>query len=312
MKTWLLPVLVCPSCLPREHSLELNTLEQTGCDIEQGDLKCSECNRIYPIRNGILFIHPDLPENGKPNSKYENSAVVSSYLWSHYSDLLNDPEGSSAYQEWSKLMHPGSGMCLDMGSAVGRFTFEMSSRFDYAVGMDDSASFVRAARELMVYGRREMELPEEGVLVQTRVIALPEEWRSGNVEFIVADALVAPFASGAFSSVASLNMVDKLPKPLQHLKEANRLARRNHAQFLLSDPFSWSLQEADQEEWLGGKQEGRFAGYGLDNIVDWIQARQSNPGPGWSVEKQGHVWWKIRTHRNHFELIRSAYVKARR
>jgi hypothetical protein len=42
----------------------------------------------------------------------------------------------------------------------------------------------------------------------------------------------------------SLNMVDKLPKPLVHLAEINRLAQISGAQFLFSDPFSWSKEVA--------------------------------------------------------------------
>ena len=60
--------------------------------------------------------------------------MVSSYLWSHYGDILGDPEASSAYAEWAGLMNGGAGMALDIGSAVGRFAFEMSRTRDFVVG----------------------------------------------------------------------------------------------------------------------------------------------------------------------------------
>ena len=34
--------------------------------------------------------------------------------------------------------------------------------------------------------------------------------------------------------------------------------------------------------------------------------------PPWRVAGRGSAWWKIRTHVNHFELIRSCFVKAER
>ena len=34
--------------------------------------------------------------------------------------------------------------------------------------------------------------------------------------------------------------------------------------------------------------------------------------PAWQVDESGHVWWKIRTHANHYELIRSCFVRASR
>ncbi|WP_291318411.1 methyltransferase domain-containing protein [Desulfonatronospira sp.] len=310
MKTWLTQILICPACLPLEKDLRLKADTQLNDDVLDGSLSCPECLNKYPIREGIAMVHPHLQTLKDSGSKYENSSVVSSYLWSHYCDLLNDPEGSSAYQDWAGLMHSGTGGCLDMGSAVGRFTFDMASRFDFALGIDDSVAFIRAARKLMTRRRIAVELIQEGILTRKETLTIPLHWQTQNVEFIVADAMALPFASGAFSALASLNMVDKLPLPLKHLQEAGRLAHREKAQFLLSDPFSWSKQCAEREHWLGGKSEGEFAGYGLDNIAGWLELPRANPGPGWNIEKKGHVWWKSRTHRNHYELIRSCYVKA--
>ena len=310
MKTWLASILICPACLPLEKGLQLKADSQEDDDVLEGTLNCPECLKEYPIREGIAMVHPQQDTIKDSGSKYENPCVVSSYLWSHYCDLLEDPEGSSAYKDWAKLMHQDTGGCLDMGSAVGRFTFDMASKFDFALGIDSSTAFIRAARELMNRRQIQFELVQEGILSRKETLTLPDEWQTRNLEFIVADAMALPFATGSFSALASLNMVDKLPLPLQHLQEAGRLAHRKKVQFLLSDPFSWSEQSADRKYWLGGKPEGDFSGYGLDNIAGWLERPRDNPGPGWNIEKKGHVWWKIRTHRNHYELIRSCYVKA--
>ena len=136
------------------------------------------------------------------------------------------------------------------------------------------------------------------------------QWQPQRVEFIVADAQRLPFAAAAATSVASLNLVDKLPKPYAHLQEINRVAGTTGSQLLLSDPFSWSIEAAEIDQWLGGKEDGPYAGKGLDNIVAILRHGHEGLSPGWQVTQCDHVWWKIRTHSNHYELIRSCFLKA--
>jgi len=124
------------------------------------------------------------------------------------------------------------------------------------------------------------------------------------------DVLRLPFWGNSFSSVASLNLVDKIPSPLAYLREINRVARDKTSQFLFSDPFSWSSDIAKEGEWLGGTTEGPYAGKGVDNIRSLLTTGSEGFLPGWKIEKQDHIWWKIRNHKNHFELIRSCFIQA--
>jgi uncharacterized protein YbaR (Trm112 family) len=312
MKKSLLEILVCPSCLPVEIELGAEIVREQAGDIVEGVLSCSQCGGVYPIEDGIALL--DLPAHIKdtPVSKYETGPVLSSYLWSHYGDIMGDEEASSAYREWADLTNGGVGMALDIGSAVGRYTFEMSQKSDFVIGIDNSVSFIRAARELMIHGRKKVALREEGLLTREETVVLPETWQTEKVEFMVADALALPFRSRTFSALGSLNLVDKVPLPLKHLQEVNRVARETDVQFLLSDPFSWSTEAAREEDWLGGRAEGTYAGRGLDNIIALLQSENRQLLPAWRIARQGHVWWKIRTHANHFELIRSCFVKADR
>jgi hypothetical protein len=50
----------------------------------------------------------------------------------------------------------------------------------------------------------------------------------------------------------------------------------------------------------------------MGNVVGLLAGKRGKFSPPWNIDKQGHVWWKIRTHRNHFEIIRSCFIKARR
>ncbi|MHB9097412.1 MAG: Trm112 family protein [Syntrophales bacterium] len=312
MKELLLEMLVCPVCLPDEIELAADIIEQEREEISEGVLTCPRCGGVYPIREGIAFLAPPAPAEATAASKYESAPVASSYLWSHYGDILGDPEASSAYREWAGLLSGGSGVALDIGSAVGRFSFEMSCTHDFTVGVDSSVPFIRIARELMIRGRKPVALGQEGLLTREEMVVLPATWQAGRVEFIVADALALPFRSGRFSTVAALNVVDKVRLPLKLLQEANRVAREHEARFVFSDPFSWSAEIAREEDWLGGKDHGPYTGRGIDNVIALLEGKDRLLRPAWHTARQGDVWWKIRNHANHFELIRSLFVTAKR
>lgn len=313
MKTHLIDLLVCPTCLPLEKELVCQIEEEHAHDILSGFLKCHECETRYPIQEGIASLFPRTYEkNREKPSKYESASVASSYLWSHFSDMLEETEASTAYKDWGDLMEYQNGFALDAGCAVGRFTFEMSMKSDFAVGIDYSHAFVSMARALMKNRKQIFTMKEEGRLTREKCIQLPEKWSPDKVEFIVGDAQVLPFRSKTFSLLASLNLVDKVPRPLAHLEEMNRVARESDAQFLFSDPFSWSSEVATEENWLGGTYEGPFRGEGVNNVASLLAGKKGKLSPPWKIDKQGHIWWKIRTHRNHFELIRSHFIKASR
>lgn len=313
MKTLLMDILVCPNCLPLERKLDPQIIERHDGDILSGSLACGHCGAGYPIQDGIASLLPrHHRKQREEDSKYENAAVVSSYLWSHFGDLLEDMEASTAYADWANLMEDQHGFSLDAGCAVGRFTFEMSMKSDFAVGIDNSHAFIRTARTLKKNRQLEFLVREEGLLSKPEIIRLSEKWNTEKVEFIVGDAQALPFRSRAFSSLASLNLIDKVPLPLKHLMEMNRVAKECGARFLFSDPFSWSREVAREEEWLGGTREGLYRGEGINNILSLLKGEKGELSPPWSVDSQGHIWWKIRTHRNHFELIRSCFVKASR
>jgi len=197
MKKNLLDFLICPACLPEENRLTEKIDQELSEDIVAGNLTCPACGRVYAIENGIALLDPALfHSKAYVDNKYETSPVVSSYLWSHYGDLLNEEQASDAYRRWSDLMRPHRDLCIDAGSAVGRFAFEMTRKCDFVVGVDNARSFIREARDLMQNHRKMITLKEEGNLTRTVDLVLPEDWDSRKVEFIVADALAFPCGHG--------------------------------------------------------------------------------------------------------------------
>jgi len=312
MKAYLLDLLVCPRCLPAELPLAADILDERNNDIEAGSLYCAQCGTSYPIANGAALLDPQATDTQRAANRYETDEVLSSYLWSHFSDLLGEEQASQAYAAWAGMIKPQRGVALDAGGAVGRFTFEMSARCDFAIGIDTSQAFIRAARRLMRERSMVVSLKDEGLLRREVVIRLPDRWDSDRVEFIVANALALPFRRNSIALFSSLNLVDKVPAPLLHLREMNRVTHDEHAQFLLSDPFSWSTETAPVAEWLGGTAQGRFAGKGLTNVAAMLADGGSELAPSWRVGEPGSVWWTIRTHSNHYELIRSCFLHAER
>ncbi|MDY6934634.1 MAG: methyltransferase domain-containing protein [Spirochaetota bacterium] len=312
MKERLIDLLICPTCLPQEKSLTPDVFERMDEDIIKGELKCQGCGLRYPIKEGIASLLPHTHKQQVHSSQYEDSLMISSYLWSHYADILDDVEASQAYVKWAALISNNPGPSLDIGCAVGRMTFEMGMKSDYAIGIDRSEGLIRMARMLMLNRELEFTLLKEGKLMENRFIHIPEIWKNKNVEFIIGDAHNLPFASNTFSTIASLNIIDKIALPISHLKEINRIAMNQGTQFLFSDPFSWSPEVTDEINWLGGKTEGPFAGEGLDNLLQILRGKNNYFYPSWQIEDKGHILWKIRKHQNLFEIINSSFIKARR
>jgi SAM-dependent methyltransferase len=309
MKRWLRDILICPACLPKETSLGCDIRHADGDEILFGHLVCRRCDRQYPIRDGIATLLPETdPDDGAP--AYRGDAAVSAYLWSHYGHIMGDEDATNAYRVWAEQLRSENGLALDLGCATGRFTFEMSLSNDMAVGIDRSPELIRWARRLMSReeGGTVFSLRVEGELTERRVIRPPAHWKTERVEFLVGDATALPFPAGVAGTVASLNVIDKVARPLRHLQETNRVARKRDARLIFSDPFSWSREFSPPERWLGGLETGAFPGRGIANVQALLQGKNRVLRPPWSVVQQGHVWWRIRNHQNHFEQIRSYYL----
>lgn len=312
MKKQLLELLICPNCLPGEFPLTADILIESNGDIESGILTCPACMSSFPIIDGIANLDPMYEPAVASVNKYETDTVVASYLWSQYSELTGDEQSSQAYSTWAAMIEPHDGIALDAGGAVGRFSFEMSDRCDFAIGFDNSVAFIRAARNLMKERRVTVGIKNEGFSTKDFSLDLPEHFKSDKVEFIVANALALPFRESVIGSFSSLNLADKVPSPMKHLQEMNRVTRISNAQFVLSDPFSWSIEAAPVDEWLGGQPDGPYSGRGIDTICRLLKGGEKSMQPVWQVSEADSVWWKIRTHTNHYELIQSCFVYAQR
>jgi SAM-dependent methyltransferase len=318
MKRWVVDQLICPECTALEMPLALTIGEEQADDVMDGELRCLDCDRRYPIRGGIAVLLPEKTRGAmESETGYNAPAMVSAYLWSHFCDLIGDPQATDAYRRWSEHIHitPRRGPALDVGCAVGRLAFELAKTHDRVIGVDTSIAFIREARQILAGKRLDFDLVIEGRLTESRSCSF-EGWDFAGVEFIVADALALPFRSRGFATVAALNILEKVPDPLQHLKEVNRMLAPEAATFLFSDPFSWDPAVSPPHTWLCGNGDGNgnqhYSPRGIDTLRRMFKGEFDVFAPPLDIVADGEVAWKIRKTTHLWEHITSQFLVGRR
>ncbi len=313
MKKWVAEKLRCPTCLAQNVPLELTIRDEDRDEIMAGTLGCSTCGQHYPIEEGIAVV---LPEKTKEiihdNSGYNAPIMLSAYLWSHFGDLFGDPDATNAYEIWSSCLPAMRGDGLDVGCAVGRLTFELAKTHERVIGLDTSIAFIRKAREIAQRKRLDFDLIVEGHLTDPKGCDFDETWHLENVDFIVADALALPFETGEFSTVSAINLLEKVPDPLRHLEEVDRVLRENDSMFLFSDPFSWDAAVSPPERWLSGNGNKLYSPRGIDTMRRFFAGEYGTFQPPLTIVQQGNVSWRIRKTENLWEHITSQYLVGRR
>jgi SAM-dependent methyltransferase len=269
MKEWLLKDLVCPDCLPGEHLLKLEEVEKKhGDDILEAALRCPRCGQNHPIAEGIAMVLPQASRMlAVQPTGYNSREMLSSYLWSHFCDMMKDPRATDAYQVWSSYFRPSTGTALDIGCSVGRISLELTRTHRRVVGVDTSRTFIQAARTLATQGCLSFDLMVEGHLSAPRTVTWDPGWHRDQVEFLVADAMALPFRADAFQTTTTINVLEKVPSPLDHLKEINRVTAPSDAMVVFSDPFSWDEKFSPPGAWLGGTDRGPYAGRGPEVVA---------------------------------------------
>ena len=242
---------------------------------------------------------------------YETDLLLNQYLLFHYGTA--DDQLPYSFGPRNALFYPTRCVteflpaighvtrALDLGCAVGRSTFELTRWADEVVGVDLSSRFISAAQAVREAGQIEIRILEEGDRYTTVTRELDPELDRSKCRFLVADALRAPDKIGTFDLVLAANLIDRVPRPADLLREIKRLVRPNgHA--ILASPYTWLEEFTPYENWLADSSTST-----LSRIQKYLEPelslvttkdlpfliREHARKFQWSVA-QASVWRKIR------------------
>jgi SAM-dependent methyltransferase/uncharacterized protein YbaR (Trm112 family) len=313
---------VCPACRRHtERGLELFSLaieeRELIADGEliAGRLRCSGCAREYPVIDGIpVVLRDESLANAWGLALGESIASVneraahpeaaalrqsldhfSTYLDASWGDFA-EPEGQFGFAALAgELRGPRVPLALELGCGVGRGVYELSRSADLVVGLDTSGASLRRARAIL---RGEELSYTRKVAGRSYIAATVRAPAASNVQLVCGDALDPPFAPGAFSRVAALNLLDNVPSPRALLHHLHQLAAPG-GEVLLASPFAWRDEIVEPAERLGGADPA-------------AALREEVRALGWMVEEESDLPWTLRQDARTSTTYSVHFVRARR
>jgi 5-histidylcysteine sulfoxide synthase/putative 4-mercaptohistidine N1-methyltranferase len=216
---------------------------------------------------------------------YETDSLISQYLEFHYGaqyfDVPNYPVACvDACMEFAG--EAPRRRALDLGSSVGRSTFELARYYDHVDGIDFSARFIQHALQLKENGRVRFTIPTEGDLVEYKEVALADfgyETISEKTDFIQGDACNLKPRFRDYDLIFCGNLIDRLYDPALFL---NSIGERvvPGGLLVLTSPYTWLEEYTNKDKWLGGlkvRGENQSTLEGLREALkdrfEWIEAR---------------------------------------
>lgn len=244
-------------------------------------------------------------------SVYETSKAVSEYLMFHY----GKPEDILPYEcgphsaldfatrtaqlciDWCKKLNVPLDAAFDVGCAVGRTSFDLTSAFERVVGLDFSHAFVDAANRLKANQAATYTCTEEGSLQSQRTVSLPSNARQDRASFVQGDACNLPTAQelgGKFSVIHGANLLCRLPDPRLFLNRLPSLLLPGGIVVFVS-PYSWLPQYTPKQFWLGGKTESGCEQWSRDGLLGEMSSL------GFDLVHEEEVPFLIREHRRKYQ-----------
>jgi SAM-dependent methyltransferase len=158
--------------------------------------------------------------------------------------LLQPIKGRSANKQRKKVR------ALDLGCGVGRFAFELALVADEVIGMDTSASFIRAAQRMLHKKTANFVRSEFGSQPGREKLTIRRIPASTRIDFQIQDAQqLAKLKLPRFDIVAAINLLCRLPAPADFLRSLPSLVAPA-GQLLLASPFSWLPTYTPKQKWL--------------------------------------------------------------
>jgi SAM-dependent methyltransferase len=181
--------------------------------------------------------------------------------------------------------HSRSTRGLDLGCGVGRFTFELGLVVDEVLGWDNSKRFIAASRRMATRRPVTAHVRESGNVFKKTNVALPKKLRGSAVSFQVGDAMnLGGFANAAFDVVAAINLICRLPRPANFLRQLHRIVKPA-GQLVIASPFSWLGAYTRPRQWLDAEQIIRIL------------------TPSFKLVRRRELPFVIREHRRKYQLV---------
>jgi len=205
---------------------------------------------------------------------YETSKLLEEYLLLHYGtseQVLPWSFGPHEALEFprrcvAERLRPVEGArALELGCAVGRASFELSTVCSEVVGIDFSQSFIEQAKRLAADREVSFSSTEEGELTREHYYRLEDRFHPERVEFEVGDATNLRCDLGEFDIVLACNLLCRVPDPQAVLRRLTTLVKSG-GQLLLTSPYTWMEEYTPRRFWLGGYQRGGEAVRSLDSL----------------------------------------------
>jgi SAM-dependent methyltransferase/uncharacterized protein YbaR (Trm112 family) len=317
-----------------------STLKKSHDSIIEGVLVCSsgKCLGEYPVIDGVPIIVADLrtyvsqnliPILSRrdlsdtmesllgdclgPGSAFDSYRQhLSTYGFDHYADLDPDESEESPVLPGSvlELLRHGlsavecqvSGPAIDMGCAVGRTAFELAKSHDEIVlGVDLNFAMVRMAASILNEGRVSYPKRRVGIVFDRREFTARFDGAS-KVDLWVCDATCLPFSDASFSLATSLNVLDCVQSPYDHLRELGRILRPRGTA-ILSAPYDWNANATPVESWLGGHSQ-RSENQGASDVM--LRSLLAGGDHQYAVQElelvseTGNLPWSLRLHDRSF------------
>jgi putative 4-mercaptohistidine N1-methyltranferase len=177
---------------------------------------------------------------------------------------------------------------LDLGSAVGRSSFELARHFDHVTGIDRSESFIAAAQRMQRDRAATIRAHREGGAFDEIDLELPSDLGTDRVTFETGDACALRPDLGKFDLVLMANLIDRLPDPAACLGQLPALVSPG-GWLVITSPYTWLEEYTPREKWLDDVDGGTLAG--LRNRLE----------PAFSLHRTLDLPFLIREHRRKYQ-----------
>jgi SAM-dependent methyltransferase len=231
----------------------------------------------------------------RPNP-YETERYLDEYLLFHFGQPRDLCPFQFVPREWLRFQVRIREECLlpvrfgeptrglDLGCAVGRFSFELGRAVDQVLGIDTSHIFIRAARQIAKQKTLTVRIKESGAQFTTGRVALPKALHQSAVEFRVGDALdLGGLPDSSFHAISAINLLDRLPHPQRLLDQLPRLLMPG-GQLIIASPCTWLEEFTPRQEWLT-----------MDQVQSFL-------APAFRLARRRDIPFLIREHRRKYQL----------